>query len=104
MALNSKNNILLVWETKAEETRVALVPSDVKKLVEIGHKVYVEHNAGMKSGFTDDDYNKAGASIRKIDYHSSESYKKLFEEINIIARAKRPCREREMLESKAIVK
>lgn len=51
-------------EIKDSEYRVSAVPSAVAELVRHGHDVYVEHNAGVGSGFTDDDYIKAGAEIK----------------------------------------
>lgn len=50
-------------EIKEDERRVAMVPDLAKKLVENGHEVWVQTNAGIASGFTDDDYKAAGATI-----------------------------------------
>jgi alanine dehydrogenase len=50
-------------ETKDQEYRVGLSPSSVKSLVEQGHSVFVETNAGAGAGFTDTDYTQAGAQI-----------------------------------------
>lgn len=50
-------------ETKANEARVALVPSGVQALADAGHTVVVETGAGMGSGFEDSDYAEAGALI-----------------------------------------
>ncbi len=50
-------------EIKTEEYRVALLPSTAKKLVEKGHQVFVEKNAGAGSGIKDEDYQNAGAEI-----------------------------------------
>ena len=50
-------------EIKNNENRVAVTPSGVKELVAHGHKVYVQATAGSGSGFSDDDYVKAGATI-----------------------------------------
>lgn len=50
-------------ETKDQEFRVGLSPSSVQVLVEQGHSVFVEANAGTGSGFTDTEYTQAGASI-----------------------------------------
>ena len=44
-------NIGLVKETKIKENRVALIPEHVKQLVNAGHKVFVENNAGLVAGF-----------------------------------------------------
>ena len=50
-------------EIKILEYRVGMVPSGVKELVDEGHEVFVETNAGMGIGMTDKDYIDAGASI-----------------------------------------
>ena len=50
-------------EIKANENRVALVPGGAEALVNAGHTVLVETTAGEGSGFTDADYQAAGASI-----------------------------------------
>ena len=50
-------------EVKNNENRVGLTPSGVNALVEAGHTVYVETNAGIGSQFTDADYSDAGATI-----------------------------------------
>jgi alanine dehydrogenase len=50
-------------ETKDQEFRVGLSPSSVRVLQESGHRVYVETQAGVGAGFSDDDYLHAGAEI-----------------------------------------
>jgi alanine dehydrogenase len=50
-------------ELKDQETRVALTPAGVKSLVDHGHTVLVETNAGALSAFSNEDYRAAGASI-----------------------------------------
>jgi len=50
-------------EIKSQENRVALLPGGVKQLIKNGHKVLVEKNAGVGSGFDDRNYSTAGASI-----------------------------------------
>jgi len=45
------------------ENRVAMTPSGVSLLVNAGHEVCIETNAGLGSGFTDAEYEKAGATI-----------------------------------------
>jgi alanine dehydrogenase len=50
-------------EIKANENRVAALPVGVAALIKNGHKVVVETNAGIGSGFTDADYKAAGAEI-----------------------------------------
>ena len=50
-------------EIKTNENRVALVPAGVEALVAAGHELFVEMGAGNGSGFTDDIYTAAGATI-----------------------------------------
>ncbi|CEO75849.1 alanine dehydrogenase [Streptococcus pneumoniae] len=47
-------------EIKNNENRVALTPAGVHSLVSRGHRVLIETNAGLGSGFTDADYQKQG--------------------------------------------
>ncbi len=50
-------------EVKDHESRVGIVPSGVKALVDAGHKVVVETNAGALSSMPDAEYKEAGAEI-----------------------------------------
>jgi alanine dehydrogenase len=50
-------------EIKEQEQRVALLPSATEQLTRRGHTVVVEKNAGVGSGYPDEDYVKAGAEI-----------------------------------------
>lgn len=51
-----------------DESRVGLPPQSVHSLTEAGAQVVVEHHAGLGSGFTDEQYEAAGARI----VHSNE--------------------------------
>ena len=50
-------------EIKDHEARVGVTPAAAKALTEAGHKVLVETQAGADSGFTDAEYQDAGAEI-----------------------------------------
>jgi len=50
-------------EVKDHESRVGIVPSGVKDLVDAGHKVIVQSKAGELSSMPDEDYKRAGAKI-----------------------------------------
>ena len=50
-------------EIKKQEHRVALLPSGAYQLIKRGHKIVVEHNAGAGIGYSDNDYEAAGATI-----------------------------------------
>ena len=52
-----------VKEIKNNEYRVGLTPDNVKAYVAAGHHVYMEKGAGIGSGFTDNEYVDAGASL-----------------------------------------
>src|SRR5712692_942941 len=54
-------------EIKPGEQRVAVTPAGVHSLVEGGHRVLVEQDAGAGSGFRDDDYAKVGASLGPVE-------------------------------------
>ncbi|MBU7595478.1 alanine dehydrogenase [Metabacillus halosaccharovorans] len=50
-------------EIKNNENRVALTPGGVTQLVGFGHRVLIEDQAGVGSGFENEDYKQAGAEI-----------------------------------------
>jgi len=50
-------------EIKDQEFRVGLSPSSVRTLTEAGHIVFIETQAGVGAGFTDEDYLQAGARV-----------------------------------------
>lgn len=54
-------------EIKNNENRVGLTPGGVHALVENGHTVRVETNAGIGSYFTDEDYKAVGAEIVSVE-------------------------------------
>ena len=59
-------------ETTLHETRVALVPKHVADFIASGIKVQVEKNAGQCAGFSNEDYQQAGAKICKT---AAETYR-----------------------------
>ena len=70
-------------EIKEEEYRVGILPKTVKQLVELGHKVLVEKNAGIGAGIKDEDYEKEGAEI--VEEHSY-----IFKNSELIVKVKEP--------------
>ena len=50
-------------EIKNNENRVGLTPAGVASLIANSHLVYVQEDAGINSGFTNDEYTAAGAKI-----------------------------------------
>jgi alanine dehydrogenase len=59
-------------EISFQENRIALVPDAVQVLVNNGHRVVIETQAGKTSHFQDSDYSEAGAEIA---YSPEEVYK-----------------------------
>ncbi len=70
-------------EIKTAENRVALQPSGAEILVSEGHTVLVENGAGLGSGFKNDEYIKAGASIINTP-------KEIFDRAEMIIKVKEP--------------
>lgn len=70
-------------EIKDNEYRVAITPSGVQALVAHGHQVMVEHNAGLGSTFTDEDYHAAGAKL-------VDSADEVFAQSDMILKVKEP--------------
>ena len=70
-------------EIKEQEQRVALLPSGTTQLTKHGHSVLVERNAGLGSGYPDEDYVKAGAEI-------VEQAKEVFARADMIVKVKEP--------------
>ena len=70
-------------EIKADEYRVALIPSTIRELVSHGHEVLVETCAGQGAGISDEEYAAAGAGIIAT---ASE----IFERAELIIKVKEP--------------
>src|SRR5438874_340705 len=70
-------------EVKPDEYRIAMMPVGVELLRKNGHEVFVESNAGAASGFPDEQYTKAGATI-------VGSAKEVFEKAEMIVKVKEP--------------
>jgi len=56
----------VIKEIKNNENRVSMTPQGAKSLVDAGHEVLIETAAGVGSGFSDEQYNEAGASIESL--------------------------------------
>jgi alanine dehydrogenase len=70
-------------EIKEQEQRVALLPSGTNQLTRHGHSVLVERNAGIGSGYPDQEYVKAGAEI-------VEQAKEVFARSDMMVKVKEP--------------
>lgn len=60
---SKKLNIGVPKESSFQENRVSLTPDSVGLLVNNGHNIIIESNAGLSSNFTDAEYIKQGAAI-----------------------------------------
>ena len=65
------------------ENRVACVPDVAAKYIKQGFEVQVESNAGLKAGFTNEDYEKAGAKV-------TGSVTDLYTSADIVLKVQRP--------------
>jgi alanine dehydrogenase len=54
-------------EVKTDEYRVALTPAGARELVQAGHEVWVESEAGVGSAFADSAYEAVGARVVSVD-------------------------------------
>jgi len=70
-------------EIKAEENRVCMTPAGVEIMVQNGHPVLVEKNAGIGSGFTNKAYETAGAEIVATP-------QEIFKRANMVMHVKEP--------------
>jgi alanine dehydrogenase len=70
-------------EIKSQEFRAGLIPASVKSFVDNGHQVYIEKNAGIGSGITDDQYETAGA-------HMCERAEEVWKNAEMIIKVKEP--------------
>jgi alanine dehydrogenase len=79
-------NIGCVKEVKKLEFRVGLTPGSVNEYVRHGHKVFIESNAGLNSGFPDEEYASVGAII-------VPTAKEVWEKSDMIVKVKEPLAE-----------
>ena len=54
-------------ENNEKETRVAIVPISIPKLMKLGFEVVIEEGAGEKSGYSDAEYEEKGAKTKALD-------------------------------------
>ncbi|MGD9604967.1 MAG: NAD(P) transhydrogenase subunit alpha [Bacilli bacterium] len=65
------------------ESRVSATPETVKKMIQDGHQVLVEINAGENAFYHDNDYQAAGATMVSCP-------KEIFQKANVILKVKEP--------------
>ncbi len=72
-----------VREIKNNEFRVGMIPDNVKSYVNAGHEVYIEKGAGNGSGFTDAEYEAAGATML-------DTAKEVWDTVEMMVKVKEP--------------
>src|ERR1044072_4001028 len=70
-------------EIKEQEQRVALLPAAASQLTRRGHSVVVQKDAGIGSGYPDEEYVKAGAEI-------VDQAKEVFKRADMVVKVKEP--------------
>ena len=73
----------ILKEIKANENRVSMTPAGVEVMVQQGHTVLLEKNAGKPSGFEDRDYERAGAEL-------CETPQEIFDRSEMVMHVKEP--------------
>ncbi|PCI21482.1 MAG: alanine dehydrogenase, partial [Piscirickettsiaceae bacterium] len=76
-------NIGIAKEIKPFEGRVALTPNACKTLMSAGHTVFVEYNAGLLSGYVNNEYEQVGVRV-------CVSAKELYQQCTLIVKVKEP--------------
>jgi alanine dehydrogenase len=70
-------------EIKDHEYRVSITPDGVQALHQAGHEIWIEPSVGVGSGYSDEEYRRAGASI-------AQSKTQVFERAALIVKVKEP--------------
>ena len=73
----------ILKEIKAEENRISMTPAGVEVMIQNGHTVLVEKDAGIGSGFNDNAYVQAGAEI-------VDTPKEIFDRSEMVMHVKEP--------------
>ncbi|MFX1394569.1 MAG: alanine dehydrogenase [Promethearchaeota archaeon] len=73
-------------EIKIGEGRVSLKPDNIEDLIQLGHKVIIEHDAGKIAGFDNDKYIEVGAKIM-------DSKQQIYTQSDILVKVKEPIKE-----------
>ncbi|MCU7959073.1 MAG: alanine dehydrogenase [gamma proteobacterium symbiont of Bathyaustriella thionipta] len=84
-------------EIKTRETRVALTPAAVAQLVQAGHTLMLQSRVGQASGYSDEQYQQAGAQI-------SRQAADVYQFAELLVKVKEPIgQELEMLQAEQIL-
>ena len=81
--MEKKVIITVPKENLPGENRVAIIPDVASKLKKAGFEVQVENNAGLNAGFTNEQYESAGAKIVK-------DIKQLYNSADVVLKVQRP--------------
>ena len=73
-------------EIKPGEGRVSLTPSNIEDLINLGHKVIIEHDAGKITGFSDEDYEEVGVKVLSTK-------QKVYSDSELLVKVKEPVKE-----------
>jgi alanine dehydrogenase len=73
-------------EVKPDEYRIAMLPVGAQLLIQDGHNVLIEKDAGLGSGFSNEDYSNSGASI-------VDSAEEIFQRAEMVVKVKEPQQE-----------
>ena len=75
--------IAVPTEQWPNERRVALIPDSVKKLARVGFSIHVQDGCGNESGYSNEDYTEAGATV-------SSDREAMLKSSDIILRVRKP--------------
>lgn len=70
-------------EVKSNEFRVSMTPAGVYELTRLGHEVFIQHDAGLGSGYSDEEYLESGGVML-------QSVEEIYEKAELIVKVKEP--------------
>jgi len=70
-------------EIKNNEHRASINPGGAYELIEMGHEIIIQNNAGTGSGYSNEDYSKIGCLVKK-------DIREIYEEAELIVKVKEP--------------
>src|SRR3989338_8483904 len=85
-SISNGMNIGVPKEIKENEGRVGLMPTHIARLCRAGHTLFVQQEAGLRAGYSDAEYRKAGALMCK-------TAREVYEGAKLIVKVKEPLEE-----------
>lgn len=70
-------------EKAKNERRVAMTPASATQIIKLGHECFIEENAGVESGFSNQDYINSGVKVLKEE-------KSLFNGVDVLIKVQPP--------------